>query len=28
VMVPKDSYLQARGGEQPGRPTTEPPSAP
>ena len=21
VMVPKDSYLQARGGEQPGRPT-------
>jgi len=28
VMVPKDSYLQARGGEQPGRPTTEPPAAP
>ena len=27
VMVPKESYLQARGGEQPGRPTpAEPPA--
>jgi len=27
VMVPKNSYLEARGGEQPGRPTlVEPPS--
>jgi hypothetical protein len=26
VMVPKNSYLQARGGDQPGRPTlVEPP---
>ena len=24
VMVPKDSYLQARGGEQPGRPVPQP----
>ena len=24
VMVPKDSYLDARGGEQPGRPTPLP----
>ena len=28
VMIPKQSYLDARGGEQPGRPTlVEPPSA-
>ena len=24
VMVPKDSYLEARGGEQPGRPVPQP----
>jgi hypothetical protein len=24
VMVPKDSYLVERGGEQPGRPTPQP----
>ena len=24
VMVPKNSYLQARGGEQPGRPVPQP----
>ena len=24
VMVPKDSYLEARGGEQPGRPEPQP----
>jgi hypothetical protein len=24
VMVPKESYLEARGGEQPGRPVPQP----